>query len=207
MTNKVINLLKNKPYIIPTMLLSNYKKMNITEKELIVLIYLINCDSLFNPKKIASELNVELKELMENITNLIDKDILKIEIVNNRLKEEHINLDSLYNKLSFMIVNDTKEEKNNLYVVFENQFGRTLSPIDYEIINDWQNDFSDEIIKRALKEAVFNGVNNLKYIDKIIRNWSSQGIKTVKEIDEYQKKYKEKKSDKELYDYDWLNDK
>ena len=210
MMNKVTSLIKNKPYVVPSILLNNYKKLDLTEKELIVLIYLINCDSIFNPKQIAVNLDMELKKLMEIITSLIDKDILKIDIVNNKLKEEHINLDSLYNKLSFVVVNDEiKEEKANLFVAFEKEFGRTLSPLDYEIINDWQTEFTDELILLALKEAVFNGVNNLRYIDKIIRDWHKKGIKNETDVLNEKKKFQEKKSNKstkELFDYDWLNE-
>ena len=57
-----------------------------------------------------------------------------------------------------------------------------------------------------LKEAVFNGVNNLRYIDKIIREWSKKGIKTEEDVINDRKKFQTKKSNKELFDYDWLNE-
>lgn len=210
MINKINDLLKQKIYSIPGALLNNYKKLNLTDTELIILIYLINTDSLFNPKLIASNLNIDLKDLMNNINSLMEKDLMKIDIINNKVKEEHINLDGLYNKLSFNIVNDEiKEEKNNLFVAFEREFGRTLSPLDYEIISDWQTEFSDELILLALKEAVFNGVNNLRYIDKIIRDWHKKGIKNEADVLNEKKKFQDKRnntSNKELFDYDWLNE-
>ena len=47
-----------------------------------------------------------------------------------------------------------------------------LSPMEYEIIKAWlDNDMSEELIKEALKEATFNGVSNLRYIDKILYEW------------------------------------
>ena len=55
----------------------------------------------------------------------------------------------------------------------------------------------DEIIKGVLKEAILNNVRNLKYIDKIVYEWSKNGVK---------KKIKEEKSNNELFDYDWLED-
>ena len=42
MINKVINLLKDKPLIIPSILMNKYRSLNITDKEFVVLIYLIN---------------------------------------------------------------------------------------------------------------------------------------------------------------------
>lgn len=207
MTDKVKELIKSKPYVIPDILLKNYHKLNITEKELIILIYLINSDLTFNPKLIANDLNIDLKELMEIISKLIEKDILKIDSINTKIKEECFNLDTLYNKLTFIIVNDEiKEVKSNLFVAFEKEFGRTLSPLDYEIICDWQTEFSDELILSALKEAVFNGVNNLRYIDKIIRDWHKKGINNQQDVLNERKKFQEKKTDKKLFDYDWLNE-
>ena len=78
--------------------------------------------------------------------------------------------------------------------------------MDYEIISDWQKDFDDKLILLALKEAVFNNVTNLRYIDKIIRDWSKKGIKTEEDIINDRKKFESKKSNKKLFDYDWLNE-
>mgnify|MGYP003291366814 CR=1 FL=1 len=204
---KVINLLKNEPFYVPSILLKNYRKFDITDTELILLIYLINTDNSFNPKQISKDLNFKLKEVMELINSLMEKGLLKIDIVNKKVREEIINLDELYNKLAFIIVNDEiKEKKLNLFDKFEQEFGRTLSPMDYEIITDWQKEFKDELILLALKEAVFNGVTNLRYIDKIIRDWNKKGIKTEQDVINDKKTFQTKKSEKKLFDYDWLNE-
>jgi len=207
MLNKVVDLIKEQPFVIPSILLKNYRKLNITDKELIVLIYLINSESSFNPKQISKDLDYKLNELMEIINSLIEKSIIKIEVIKKNITEEIINLDELYNKLSFIIINGEEEKNNDLYTIFEKEFGRTLSPIDYEIISTWQKDFDEKLILLALKEAVFNGVNNLRYIDKIIHEWNKKGIKTEEDVINDKKKFNSKKSNKELFDYDWLNEK
>jgi len=207
MIGKVTELIKNQPFYIPKILLENYRYLNINEKELILLIYLINVDVSFNPKQISKEINFKLDEVMEVINSLIEKDLLKIEILNKKVREEIINLDNLYTKLSFIVVNDKiDEKKSNIFDIFEKEFGRTLSPMDYEIISDWQKDFNDELILLALKEAVFNGVNNLRYIDKIIRDWNKKGIKTEQDVLNDKKNYQTKRQNKKLIDYDWLNE-
>ena len=206
MLNKVIDLLKNQ-IMVPTIFLNNYRNLNIDDKEAIILIYLMNHEDTFNPKQIVSDLKMTLEEVLESMTSLTEKGIIRIDIVNKKVREEHINLTPLYEKLAFLIINgETKEEKQNLYDIFEKEFGRTLSPMDYEIIKDWQNEFSDELILLALKEAVFNGVSNLRYIDKIIRDWHKKGIKTETDVIADRKKFQTKKSDKKLFDYDWLNE-
>ena len=55
--------------------------------------------------------------------------------------------------------------------------------MDYEIINAWiSNGYSEELITAALNEAVYNGVTNLRYIDKILYEWNKKGIKSAKDI-------------------------
>ena len=207
MLGKVIDLIKNEPFYIPNILLKNYRKLNITDSELIVLVYLINTDISFNPKQIAKDLNFDLSEIMNIITSLTEKGILKIDIINKKVREEVINLEELYKKLGFIVVNDEiKENSNNIFDIFEKEFGRTLSPIDYEIITDWQKNYNDEIILLALKEAVFNGVNNLRYIDKILIDWNKKGIKNEQDIINDRKSFQSKKQNKKLFDYDWLNE-
>ena len=207
MLGKVIDLIRNEPFYIPNILLKNYRKLNITDSELIVLAYLINTDISFNPKQIAKDLNFDLSEIMNVITSLTEKGILKIDIINKKVREEVINLEELYKKLGFIVVNDEiKENSNNIFDIFEKEFGRTLSPIDYEIITDWQNNYNDEIILLALKEAVFNGVNNLRYIDKILIDWNKKGIKNEQDIVNDRKSFQSKKQNKKLFDYDWLNE-
>ncbi len=207
MLEKVVRLLKEEPFTVPGILIKNYKNLGITDSELIVLIYLINADTSFNPKQIAKDLNYDLSTLMELINSLMEKGIVKIDVISKKVREEVINLDELYNKLSFIIINDEVIDDTNLYSVFEKEFGRTLSPLEYETINAWQKQYDEKLITLALKEAVFNGVNNLRYIDKILYEWDKKGIKQEEDVVRERKKFQEKKSDKELFDYDWLNDK
>ena len=206
MLGKLVDILKTEPFYVPNILLKNYKKLNITDSELIILIYLINTEKTFNPKQVANDLNFKLNDVMEIINSLIDKNIIKLEIINKKVREEKINLEELYNKLAFIIIDNKVKKSSNLFDVFEQEFGRTLSPMDYEIITDWQKDFDDSLILLALKEAVFNNVTNLRYIDKIIRDWHKKGIKNEQDVINDRKKFESKKSNKKLFDYDWLNE-
>ena len=127
----------------------------------------------------------------------------------NNIRSEVINLDSLYEKIAFALTQVEEKNDSNLYGVFETEFGRTLSPMEFEIINGWvDNGYTEELIKLALKEATYNGVSNLRYIDKIIYEWSKKGIKTKEDVENNRKQFKNKNitQNKELFDYDWLND-
>ena len=206
MIDKIIDSLKSM-YTVPSILIKNYKKYNINENELVLIIYLLNQKDLeFNPQKISKELNTDISNLLSNISELEKKDVLKIDhVVEKSIHKELVNLDSLYNKLAFSMMDEKKETKNVLFDKFEEEFGRTLSPMEYEIINSWSSSYKEEIILEALKEAVYNNVNNLRYIDKILSEWNKKGIKTIKDIEEDRKNFS-KKDKKQLVEYDWLNE-
>lgn len=211
MNSKVIDLLKSKNYVVSDFLIKNYKVWNLDVDEFIILIYLMNSSNLVcDYKLISSELGMDLELVMNKINELSIKKLLEIKVLKNSSNklEEQISLDLLYNKV-FMQIIDVKEEedKSNIYSVFERELGRTLSPIEYELINGWlECNYKEEIILAALKEAVFNGVNNFRYIDRILFEWNKKGIDTVDKISKYKKEFR-KDTNVEVPDYDWLNDK
>ncbi len=207
--DKVVNLLKAKDAVIPRILLNNYKKLKLSEVELVILIFLINSRE-YNPKIIADAMDIKLPLLLEMISLLEEKGIIKIELKSiNGINTEICNMDGLYEKLSLMIMKkEDKKIDKTIYDIFESELGRTLSSIEYELIGEWLNNNSEEILRLALKEAVYNGVSNFRYIDRIIHEWNKKGIKTradvIKNNEEFRKKKDEEKQ--ELFDYDWLNE-
>lgn len=206
--DKILELLKGGNIVVPKVFFSNYRLLELDEKEFILLCYLLNYNDGFNPKQIGINIGYSFKEVLEIINSLSEKGFLDIEIKNNNnIKEEYINLDKLYSKLAFLVLNNEskKIEEHNLFSKFEKEFGRTLSPIEYELINAWKdNNFSEELILEALKEAVLNGVSNLRYIDKILYEWNRKGIKKVEDIEK--NRTNTKTNNVEVFDYDWLNE-
>lgn len=208
MMEKMVQLMQP-DFTIPRIFLSQYKSLNITDFECILLIYLMNeKDFIFNPKKIGNDLHIPLKQIMVSIDQLANKGILSIDSkLVHEVHTEYINLDSLYKKMALFIIKpiDEKKEKNNLFDVFEKEFGRTLSPMEYEIIGAWSSEYTEDMIVMALKEATYNGASSLRYIDKILLDWSKKGIKTKQDIETYHKKYKNKVTSNKIFEYDWLN--
>ena len=208
---QIIELLKSINYQVSKELLFNYKNMDITDRQFILLMYLINqSTNIYNPKQISTDLKIDLNTIFEEINSLCEKNIIKIEMKRiNKVLNETINLDLLYEKLAFSLNSVEEKVDNNLYSTFETEFGRTLSPMEYEIINSWKdNGYTEELIILALKEATYNGVSNLRYIDKIIYEWGKKGIKTKEDVENNRKQFKNNNTNKnkELFDYDWLND-
>lgn len=204
---------------IPIYFIKNYKKFNLELDEFLFLMYLYNLGDnvLFNPGEFSEKLNIDLTNIMNYVGNLTDKGLIRVEVVKNDkgYMEEMIILDDFYNKLSLVIMDDVNESKSDssnsdVFEIIEKEFGRTLSPIEIEIIKTWlDNNFSEDLIKEALKEATFNGVSNLRYIDKILYEWAKSGINTVEAVEEKRKKRKastksvDKDSDIDLDTIEW----
>lgn len=210
-TDQLLELLKSKSIVIPQIIFKNYKRLDITSDEFLVLCYLMNINGkiVYNPKSLGINLGIDELEVLEIISNLEEKKVLQVLIEKNELgiMEEYISLDLLYNKLLMLLVNgeSSVSDSTNIFEVFESEFGRTLSPMEYEYIKAWMEDgFTEEFLKSALKEAIYNGVPKLRYIDSILYEWRKKGYKTVDDIKKNPVKKEEKK---EIFEYNWLDDK
>lgn len=214
MENNVRKILMDRPLVIPRIIINNYKKLNITEEELIILIFIIDygVDLEYNPSIFVQELNIDKYKVLELINSLKEKNILTILIKkeNKRVSSEYISLQPLYDKI-MNIVMDNKEKQieidENIYSIFENELGRTLSPLEYEKIKEMVTSYGQELVVEALKEAVYNRANNLRYIETILSEWNKKGHKTKADILKDRENYRRKKTDNiKLPDIDWLNE-
>ena len=127
-----------------------------------------------------------------------------------------VSLDGVYKSVLKTMNDDVKKEtETDIFRSFESELGRTMSPMELEIINGWLDiGINEEIILGALREAIYNGVSNFRYIDKIIDTWSKKGFKTMDDVNNYLKNRKEEKGkdkeiskkEQEILDYDWLDE-
>ncbi len=210
---KLMEQLRNENHFtVPKYVFYYSKELGLDMNSLMLLVYFINNKNkeVFNYKKIISDLNFSEKELVDAISVLKDHKLLSIEMVKNDqgILEEIINVETFYDVIFSKILNEKEkeDEKTDLYSRFETEFGRTLSPMEVEIINSWkESGVADDIILAALRETVFNGVSNLRYVDKIIYEWKKKGIKNVGDIVKHDRK-KADSSEVDCYEYDWLNE-
>ena len=191
------NIFTSKDFIINSNVIKCISNIDITLDEFLLVLYFINVSSYLDTKDIQDKLGFTEEKAFNTFTSLINKKYIEM-IVSNKNGEviEKISLDPLYDRL---VLNKKAEEpSNDRYALFESELGRTLSSFEYEIINKWiENGIPETTIKGALKEAILNNVRNFKYIDKIVYEWSKNGVK---------KQIKEEKTNNELFDYDWLDD-
>lgn len=218
---KLIDIFKQGHIVIPLFMLQHYKELKLEIGEFLFLMYLYNLGNkfIFDPSKFADDLNLDIKDIMNYIGTLSDKHFIRVEVMKNDkgLMEEMVLMDDFYSKLSLITMDEVNNvssaDSSNIYEVIEKEFGRTLSPMEYEIIRAWlDNDISEELIQEAIKEATYNGVSNLRYIDKILYEWSKLGIKTAKDVSDNKKKRAKTKEeassdvDMDIMDWDWFDD-
>lgn len=185
---KLNNLIKKGSITIPFYIVENYQKFNLTLDDFVLLIYLYNYNTdVYDPTLISNELNMPLEKVMEVVESLTEKGFINIDVTkaSNGLMEEKINLDNFYKKLEILLMEELTEEEekdNSIYKTIENEFNRKLKPMEQELVIGWQKDYTDELIKEALKEASLNGSLSLRYIDKVLFDWKKQGVKTTDDI-------------------------
>lgn len=80
----------------------------------------------------------------------------------------------------------------NLYSVFEQEFGRPLTPMECETIAGWldADGYPEELILFALKESVFAGKLHFRYIDRILLEWSRNRVQSVDEARAHAQKFR-----------------
>ena len=121
---------------------------------------------------------------------------------NNLNDNDNDNVNDNVNENDLLLTTTT-----TIYSYVENNFGRTLGPVEVEAIDVWLSWFKEDIIQQAVKIAVYNNKKTFNYVEGILKNWKSCGYKTLQEINDAEIKRKEKKEEKvELFDYDWLNE-
>lgn len=212
MENKILALLKDKPIIIPKILIQNYKNLGITSDELIIIMTIMSYGDkvIYDPETFASDINGNKHEIMLTINNLFDKNILSLVVErNNRKTYEYISLELLYQKLFNIIIDKTEDTEidNSIFSVFEAELGRTLSPMEIEKIKEWiTSGNSNELIVCALNEAVLKGVNNLNYIDSILNSWRKKNYKNKNDIQKEKEEFRKKNKQVDVFDTDWLNE-
>lgn len=210
-------ILKASNLSINELLIQNMDK-DLTLKDFLVFLKLLNtsCEC-FDCSKIAKTLGLTEEDVMTSFNNLIIKGIIEYKPVkeNGKIKEV-ISLDKFYNNVALKLNNQNKLDiSNNIYDIFQKELVRSLSPTEYEYINNWlEKGITEDLIIGALKEAVLSGVKSFRYIDRVLFDWQEKGYRSMNDVELSKKKNtkvsekinQDNNSNEEYFDYDWLND-
>lgn len=208
---------------IPEKLLTNYVHLGLNEKEVMVIIQLFRFIQKGNkfptPSEIVESMLIDEKECANILRKLIQKNLLKIKQIQNEQHQlsEAYTLEPLFNTLytETKTVSEDTEGDGTIFILFEQEFGRPLSPFEIEMVNTWLDvdKMLPSLIKAALRESVLMGKLNFKYIDRILREWKKKGIQSVQQARNASKNFHQKqvtkqdpnvkKRDTSIY-YNWL---
>ncbi len=221
MKESLKKVLRSKKFVVSDFLIKMAYEKKLSLNEFLVLIYLENNFSdNFEIELISSSLGISVNDAMEAFNSLTLKGLVSLDSVKgaDRRFNEVVNLNNVYDYALEELDNEAKkEQKEDIFKVFERELGRTISSMELELINGWLvSGTSEEMILGALREAVYNGVSNFRYIDKIIYEWEKKGFKTMEDVNNHLKnRYQGKdkpqmkanlKKEQDILDYDWLDE-
>ena len=202
MKEQILKILSSKKMVLSTYLIKVALSNELNLNEFLVLVYFDNSfNSTLDLELIGNALGLDESTVMEAFNSLMLKGLINIEStkdLDNRMQEV-VTLCGVYDFICDDVEEVSKEEvKVDIFKTFEKELGRTISSMELEMINGWlSTGTSDELILGALREAVYNGVTNFKYIDRIIYEWEKKGFKTMDDVSKHLMSRRENKSNNE----------
>lgn len=200
------NYLKNGQTMISNLLIENYHRMGMSNEEFILWLqlYKYHEQGNFFPdlSPIAESMGCSQQEIYRLLNQLVQKQFLVIESKKDAqgVMNDFYGFDIIFEKIDVLLRQQNQQSKEqqleeqskNLYQMFEIEFGRALSPIEYQRIGQWldEDHYPPELIQLALKEAVLNQAYSLNYIDRILISWERKNITNKMQVEEEQKRRK-----------------
>lgn len=158
-------------------------------------------------KKLSQELGMSEQEIRTCLKKLEKSENLTI----NATKQFSIISIKNYNEYQQRNQRATNEQPlsknidiiNNYYLnKIQENFGRTIAPLEADLIESWVKEIDDtRKIDYAINETITNGVRNLRYTDKILKNIKNRNYEELIENSK-----EEDSCYVEIPDYDWLNE-
>ncbi|MCS4485445.1 DnaD domain-containing protein [Staphylococcus americanisciuri] len=187
--------LKTRPFVCRYELLEHYHDLGLNEADLIILMKIMYAYEMSNEQPSIETLQkgttMQAAEITMIIQKLIQLGLLEMRVEKNAdgKMSEYINLDGFYEQLSQVFdgidtarhQTDKNEAFKILFKKIEQGFGRTLSPLEIENINQWLDvdNYDITIIHAAVDEALAHDKSSLKYVDRILLNWEKNNVRTV----------------------------
>lgn len=211
MNEVVFKTLKEKDFIVKNFLIKVATELKLSLNETILLIYFMNQEEpTLNIENITSNMYLTENEIMEAFSRLVSINLISINVIKREdgTRDEVISLDNIIKQATTDITKKhASREKDNLFNIFEREFARPLSTMEFEIINEWLNEgFSKEMIIEALKESVYNGYHSLKNISSQLLYWKEKGYKNRSDITKGLRSESDSSVLTELFDYNWLDE-
>lgn len=183
--------------VIPAALLFHYKELFSSADDFLIwqFFFYQNTSHLESlaPSEVAQATGKTVAQVNQAIENLQESGLLEFKTISIAGEIEMIfdalpaleKLDVLLKPKQPVEMVRTENDLKTLVGDFERELGRFLSPFEIEDLQKTVEDdkTSVDLVRAALKEAVFNNKTNWKYIQAILRNWRREGITTVAQVE------------------------
>ncbi len=166
------------------LLLENYKRLGINEKQVVVLLMVDHLlrggNSLITGDLLSLKMNYKPNECDVCLAELLKCGYLSFDNSDGKMKTT---LEPLKKKLFAQFQNDVATSKaslnsaerseilSRLYAYYEKRLNRTLSPLESDTISTWLDDaYSENQIKDALENSIAKGKKTIKSVDRELRS-------------------------------------
>jgi DNA replication protein len=164
-------------------LIDCYKKLNLTEEELAVILaidHLLQQGNTFvTPDMLSLKMNLKPAEIDKALVGLVSRNFLTYEKAEGGMRTSLDNLKAIvYAEFRRSIEQEhanlsSKERADRLaglVAFYEKNLARTLSPLESATIADWvDSGYGDEEIKNALLDAIRDNKRTIRAVDKALR--------------------------------------
>uniref|UniRef100_UPI00403FA75A DnaD domain protein n=1 Tax=Candidatus Enterococcus willemsii TaxID=1857215 RepID=UPI00403FA75A len=192
--------------VLSNILIENYRHLGMTNDEFLLWIQLYRYheagDEFPDLIPISKNMGITQQDIYQLLNQLVQKNVIMIE--SKRSSDgritDYYDFSPIFEKLRVLLKQQQNQAENqqferqvqHLYQMFEAEFGRPLSPIEYQRIGQWleEDQYQPELVQLALKEAVLNQAYSLNYIDRILISWERKNIHSTAQVEEEQKRRK-----------------
>ncbi|OAT80274.1 DnaD domain-containing protein [Desulfotomaculum copahuensis] len=207
---------------IPNLLLRFYKQIGITDEEMMVIIQILRLrgeakDLFPSSAALARYLSADGTQVEVIVSSLIDKELLTVSQYYEESRDEILmgfDFEPLFEKLSEAwacakvkeiertralldkkpAIPPVSGSEGALLRSFEQEFGRPLSPMEIEQVQQWTGEMDVSLVQEALRRAVLMGKHNFKYIGGILLEWKKNNLRTLHEVGAYDQQFQKNKA-------------
>jgi DNA replication protein len=164
-------------------LLDCYKKIPLSEEELVVLLMIDHLldqgNTLITPDALSMKMNYKVSDIDKIMNGLVKRGFLAYDTSDGGMKTT---IDGLKNVVYAEFQKSVQREQSNLLSkeradrlsglvqFFEKNLERSLTPLESQTMGDWlEAGYSDDAIKNSLLDALAQKKRNLRAVDKILK--------------------------------------
>lgn len=151
-------------------ILEKMETWNLRSEELLVILlidYFNEHQLMITLQTLAAKMDCRVDEVDEILENLKIKGYVDVRIEGGKL---------------CFVIDGLFEEKvqpaasESIFDIYETEFGRPLSRSEMQRLADFMQQYEEEMILNALREALIYGHKNFDYIEQILIQWKKKGL-------------------------------